>query len=116
MDMHSRVMAILHIACGILLIGAILIAGLFFSALFSVAQESPGAFAGLGAAVAIPFIVIGACQMGAAVAYLNGKAAARPFVIVFGVLGMLSFPLGTALGLYTIWVLLVRKQPAAPQH
>lgn len=116
MDMHSRVMAILHIACGSLLIGAILIAGLFFSALFSVAQESPGAFAGLGAAIAIPFILIGACQIAAAAAYLNGKAAARPFVIVFGVLGMLSFPLGTALGLYTIWVLLVRKQPAVPQH
>lgn len=112
MDIHGRVMAILHIISGALIVGAILIVGLFFSALFSVAQDQPGAFAGLGAAIAVPLILIGACQIGAAVAYLNGKPAARPFVIVFGVLGMFSFPIGTALGVYTIWVLLVRKQPA----
>jgi len=116
MDIHGRVMAILHIVSGSLLVGFILIAGVFFSALFSVAQESPGPFAGLGAAIAVPFILIGVCQIAAAAAYLNGKAAARPFVIVFGVLGMFSFPLGTVLGLYTIWVLLIRKQPATPQH
>ena len=38
---------------------------------------------------------------------LNGKNWARILAIVLGCLNILSFPFGTAVGIYTLWVLLL---------
>ena len=44
---------------------------------------------------------------------LTRKSWARVLAIVVGILGLLNFPLGTAIGLYTLWVL---TQPAATEY
>jgi len=44
---------------------------------------------------------------------LTRKPWARVLAIVVGILGLLNFPLGTAIGLYTLWVL---TQPAATEY
>lgn len=43
---------------------------------------------------------------------LSWKPWARMLSIVLGVISLLNFPLGTALGIYTLWVLM----PAASEH
>ncbi|MEM7332604.1 MAG: hypothetical protein AAF490_10960 [Chloroflexota bacterium] len=40
---------------------------------------------------------------------LNGKNWARVLAIVLGCLNILSFPFGTAVGIYTLWVLLLHE-------
>lgn len=46
------------------------------------------------------------------IAYLNHKNWGLSLMMISGCLSLLSFPLGTALGVYTIWVFLNdRKQP-----
>lgn len=53
---------------------------------------------GLVAAVAVPGIVGG-------IGVLRLKSWARYLVLVVSVLALLSFPLGTGIGIYSIWVL-----------
>ncbi|WP_263411091.1 zinc ribbon domain-containing protein [Terriglobus tenax] len=58
----------------------------------------------------IPFIFATTLVMAGAAALvawglMQRKRWARTLAIVFGVLALLKFPLGTALGVYTLWVL-----------
>ena len=51
------------------------------------------------------FFVIGVPNLVAGIALQRGKRWARVLAIVVAVLALTSFPLGTAVGLYSIWVL-----------
>jgi hypothetical protein len=116
MDVHVRAVGILHIVFGALTLGIIALLGLFFSAFVALAQaEWPdiAVFAGFGALLAVPFILVAIVQLVSATFLLRGSIAARTWVLVVAVLGLLSFPLGTALGVYTLWALL-RKPPVSP--
>ena len=44
---------------------------------------------------------------------LTRKPWARILAIVVGILNLVNFPIGTAIGLYTLWVLM---QPAATEY
>ena len=108
MDVHVRAVAILHIILGALTLVGIALVALLFGALVALVQPNPpylAVVASLGAVVAVPCAIVAIGQMVAALYLLRGSAAARPWVLVFGVLSLLSFPLGTALGGYTLWVL-----------
>jgi len=116
MDVHVRVVGILHVVFGALTLAAIVLVALFFSAFVALAQaEWPdiAVFASFGAMLAVPFVVVAIAQVIAAMCLLRGSVSARPWVLAVGVLGLLSFPLGTALGVYTLWVLL-RHSPVPP--
>ncbi len=115
METHVRILAVLLILMG--LFSAL--AGLFALVVFggiggladAVAGETGSALAGpvLGAvgaglfmfllAVALPGIVAGA-------GLLRFRPWARTFTIVLSALNLFNFPVGTALGLYGMWVLL----------
>lgn len=120
MDIHRRTVAILHIISGVLLLGITLCVALFFGALFggSHGGHASGFFgfaAGVGALIVIPFLLLALAQIYAATAFLRGNQTAGTFLVVFGVLSLFNFPLGTAVGIYTIWVLLIReKSSGAP--
>lgn len=60
----------------------------------------------VGTAIACLLIVISLPGMLAGIGLLKMKPWARIVAIIVGVLHILSFPLGTALGIYTLWVLL----------
>lgn len=47
---------------------------------------------------------------------LKFRPWARVLAIILGVLNILSFPLGTALAIYTLWVLLNNQTPAVFEH
>jgi hypothetical protein len=60
----------------------------------------------VGAAIACFLIVISLPGMLAGIGLLKLRPWGRIVAIIVGVLHILSFPLGTALGVYTLWVLL----------
>ena len=60
----------------------------------------------VGAAIATFLIIIALPGMLAGIGLLKLRPWARVVAIIVGVLHILSFPLGTALGIYTLWVLL----------
>jgi hypothetical protein len=60
----------------------------------------------VGAAIASFLIIISLPGMFAGIGLLKMQPWARIVAIIVGVLHILSFPLGTALGIYTLWVLL----------
>ncbi|MES2298852.1 MAG: hypothetical protein V4582_17540 [Pseudomonadota bacterium] len=115
MDTHQRIVAILHLIHGVLIALVLLLLALFFGAVMSVGSLDGSVrhiFGAVGALVFAPFIAMAIAQIIAAVYLLQGSRAARPWIIVFGALSLLNFPIGTALGVYTLWALL-RTDPKA---
>ena len=112
MDKHVRILAWLYIGMSIL---SICFAGLAF-----VGMTGLGLFAGLAGddLMALPILMIvgfvGACVAAilavpgliGGMGLLNQRSWARPLVLVLGILNLFSFPLGTALGVYTCWALI----------
>jgi len=116
MEEHLRTLGIGHIAYSLLLV---IPAVLVFSILTSVGilvddpeatQILPliGTFVGAFLLfLAIPGIIAG-------VGVLKGKSWGLPLALVVGIFNILCFPVGTALGAYTIWVFTkVNEKPAA---
>lgn len=110
MNTHVKVVAVLHLVFGTI---GVLAASIIF-AIFGTAggiviwngEVGPAAIVGtiglciggLIALLSIPDIVGGW-------ALLAEKSWARILMIVLGVLELINFPFGTALGIYTLWVM-----------
>ena len=116
MEEHLRTLGIGHIAYSLLLvIPAVLVFGILTSV--GVLVDDPeatrilpliGTFVGAFLLfLSIPGIIAG-------VAVLKGKSWGLPLALVVGVFNILCFPVGTALGAYTIWVFMkTNEKPAA---
>ncbi len=112
MDIHTRIVAVLHIVCGLigaagLLLLALMLGG--FAAFLSL-PEIPAFLLGLGVSLVIVFMVLALAETVAGFALLMGSPVGRILTMVFGVLHLVNIPIGTVLGAYTLWALL-RKQP-----
>jgi hypothetical protein len=122
MNTHLKVVAVLHFVLGAFgLIGALVIFAIFgagagitlwqgehgVSALIAFVAMCIGGLIGLKA---LPDII-------GAWALLAGKSWARLLMMFLGFLDLLHFPIGTAIGVYTLWVLFREDlaQPATPQ-
>jgi hypothetical protein len=55
--------------------------------------------------VSVVFFAIGIPSLIAGIALLKQKGWARTLAIILAVLALSSFPIGTAAGIYTLWVL-----------
>ena len=121
MDVHVRIVAILHIifgaltliAAGIVFFGLGLAGGITF---MQGETEATGILAivlisvcSLLAVLALPDIIGGW-------ALLAGWSWGRIFVIILGFLHLLNIPFGTILGVYTLWALLRNDEVPAPQR
>ena len=107
-DQHVKILGWLHIAMNALLV---LIAAFVFVILMVVAAAAGDP----DAAVILPIVAIsvsGFLVVMSAVGIFTGwgllkrKSWARIVAIITGFLGLLNFPFGTIMGVYTIWVLL----------
>jgi len=107
-EKHVTLLGVLHIvyhALGFL-------AGAFaFTLLAFVGRLVADPFAALilrrvGAAVAVFFIVLSVPGIVGGIWLLRRRGWARIVTLVVGALGLLDIPLGTALGVYTFWVLM----------
>jgi len=113
METHKRILAILHIVSGVFLSMAMLFLSVFLTALlpFIFDQSETDVprileiimplvsiiSTGIIILFAIPAIVGG-------IALLNNKSWALTLLLVLGCFQLFSFPFGTALGVYSIWV------------
>jgi hypothetical protein len=67
----------------------------------------------VGTAIGLLFAALGVPGLLAGYGLLTKKPWARVLAIVVGILSLVNFPVGTAIGLYTLWVL---TQPAATDY
>jgi hypothetical protein len=121
MDIHTRITAALHIVIGVLGASMMLIFALGANWLGRFINNSGGDAAvtsfvfGFGTVIAVIFALLLATEAIAGIALLKGSQTGRVFVIAFGVLELLNFPIGTVIGVYTLWALL-GKRPVRPHQ
>ena len=113
MNRHIKVVGILYIAVGALgLIAALIVFAIFGTAGgIVIAQGERGAAAMIGIVATVICGLVALLSLPSIIGgwgLLAGKHWARVLVIVLAVLHLFHFPFGTALGIYSLWVLLVR--------
>lgn len=69
---------------------------------------SPFLFRGLIGGVGVGVLLLGAAGLAAGWGLWHRQGWARILALILGILALLHFPLGTALGIYTLWVLFPR--------
>lgn len=127
MDSHRKLLSILHLVYGAGTIILFLFLNTLFSTIFPfIASEINDTEGPQGAAVfemvtgmvqtviLVILIFIPIPSIIGGIAYLNQKNWGLTLMMVSGCLSLLSFPIGTALGVYTIWTFLnAQKQEKA---
>ena len=107
MQDHVKIVAWLHIVYSIIiaLIGICLMLILTGAGIVSQDKTAFLITSGVGAIIAVILIVMAVPGIIAGVGLLKLKPWARILAIIVGALHLLSFPLGTAIGVYTIVVM-----------
>ena len=113
-DTHVRVAAWLHIVMGALFVCALAVFGAMFGVFGAVVGASVhgsdagilGWLAGLGVAVFLFVAAFPVLEIVGGVLLLNGSGLGKVLTIVFSVLGLVNFPVGTVVGIYSLWALL----------
>lgn len=106
-DKHLPILAWLHIAMGALFAVSGLFVLFFFGGI-GLASGEADALAVLGAiglAVCLFLLLIGLPGFLTGWGLLNRRPWARMAAIVLGILNLVNVPFGTALGIYTLWLL-----------
>ena len=109
-DTHVRVAAWLHIALALITFGFICIMALGLAALSQWGAPSGDLFLGLGGTILLGLGIFPVVQVFGAARLLAGRTSGRIITLVFSVIYLLKFPVGTAICVYSFWVLL-REQP-----
>lgn len=113
METHKRILAILYIISGALQIIGLLFVSLFMSFIIPFIMEEAGPDAEWVFVWLVPFIRIIAVvvilffsipSIIGGVGLLNSKSWALTLLLVLGCFKLFSFPIGTAIGIYTIYV------------
>jgi len=120
-DTHVRVAAWLHIVLGAL---AVCVIG-FLGMIFGFAGAAAGSavhgrdativawLASFGVALFAFILAFPLLEIVGGVMLLGGRTAGRVITLIFSVLGLVNIPIGTAIGIYSLWALL-REVPRAP--
>ena len=108
MEKHITILGVLHIVLSAFLVlaAAIVFIVLISGGLISGEQEAIISTAAVGSAVACLLLALGAPGIIGGYFLIQRRNWARILIIILGALNILNFPLGTALGAYTLWVLL----------
>mgnify|MGYP001109710917 CR=1 FL=1 len=110
---HVKILAYLHIAFGAILIFLGLLALLLFGGIAGIAGLSDDVIVvpvlrGIGGVVFLVMLLLGLPEIIAAWGLLNFRPWARVLTIILSAIHLMNVPLGTALGIYGLWVLLSR--------
>ena len=104
MESHVRIVGILHTIFAGFHILLALIGLAFFAAIVEFMPEFEF-FAAIVSIVIAFFIIVSLPQLLAGIGLLGCKGWGRILGIIIGALQLLNFPIGTALGIYTLWAL-----------
>lgn len=112
-DNHKRILGIVYLISGILSVFGMLLLNAFLSVIFSFAlqeanpEEQRAIEFALSIAQYVPLFVIiffSVPTLIAAYGLLSRKSWATLFALIVGCLKLFSFPIGTAIGVYSIWI------------
>jgi hypothetical protein len=108
MQDHLTIVAALKIGIGglRLLIGVLVFVAVVGGGLVSGDPEARGITAIVGSVIALALAPGAVARIVGGIALLMRKPWARILVLVLAVLDLLSIPIGTLVGIYTIWALL----------
>ena len=108
MEKHITVLGVLYIALSVLgLLAAIIVfTAVVGGGIISQDPEAMAITAIVGPAVAGFLLIVSAPGLIGGIFLLKRRPWARILVLVLGFLNLIEIPIGTALGIYTIWVLL----------
>ena len=114
MEQHVRILSILYIVIGGLGVAAALIVFGIFGGIAGLARvgqhgEAVPLFLLLGGLAMTVVLAMSAPSVIAGIGLLYLKPWARVLTIILSVIHLFSVPLGTALGIYGLWVLLQRE-------
>lgn len=118
MKSHRQIAAALNIAAGVLyLIAALAVfafMGLAGGVVMSQGEHGAAGVIGLvGLAIACFLAVLALPSIIGGWALYVEKSWAKPLLLVLSALHLPNFPIGTALGVYTIWALIASETPPA---
>lgn len=116
-EVHKRALSILHIVLGVLTVVGLFFAFFFLSTFSGFIIEEIAREEGRDAAMIFEFISWGAVflfgliiltvalpSVIGGIALLNGQNWGLILLMISGCISLINFPLGTAKGVYTIWV------------
>lgn len=108
-ERHLTVLGILWIAYGVLHLGGA--CAMYFVRYFAFGgdwtpPDAPFFVGGILHALVIFLAVTGVIGLAAGVGLMRAELWARPLIIALAIISLLNAPFGTALGIYTLWVLL----------
>ncbi len=112
MESHVKAVGIIHIAFSVL---GILIALILFSVLNLVArmpdidEEAVRILQTVGMVIPWFMIICSAPGIAGGIGLLKYRGWARILVLILSFLALLDFPVGTAVGIYSIWVLFDKR-------
>jgi len=107
MEKHVTVLGILYIAFSALglLLAIIIFTAVVGGGIISGDSEAMAITGIVGPAVALFFVLLSAPGLIGGIYLLKHRPWARILVLVLGFINLIEIPIGTALGIYTIWVL-----------
>lgn len=109
---HVNILGWLFIGANILilLIMGFVMAILMGAGMLSGEAEAMGVMVLIGLIVGFTMLIFAVPGILAGWGLLKGKNWGRILALVIGILNIFSFPFGTALGIYAIWVLLMQDE------
>lgn len=121
-DIHVRVAAWLHIALGVIAACVLAVVGMILGVFGAAAIGSAahggdagilGWVAGMGMTLFLVILAFPVLEIVGGAMLLGGSPAGKVITLIFSVLGLLNIPIGTAVGVYSLWALLREVPPAA---
>jgi hypothetical protein len=107
MDTHIKVLGFIYIIAGVILVvlGLFLFGILGGAGLLSQDKQAFLITGFIGTALAVFFFVLSVPSIIAGIGLLKRREWARILTIILGIFHLFGFPIGTAIGVYTLYVL-----------
>ena len=111
MDKHVTLVAIIYIVFGAIgiLIGLFLLVVIIFGGLISGDPEAMTITGIVGTTLCGFFLLLSVPKVIGGIGLLKRRGWAKILVLIISILDLANIPIGTAIGIYTIWVLLNEK-------
>lgn len=114
MEAHVRILGVIYIVFGVLCVlgGVIVFAAIAGGGWISGEEDAIAITTLVGSILAGAALLMSLPSLIGGFGLLKKQNWARILVLVLGILNLLNFPIGTALGIYTIWALASKESEA----
>jgi len=116
---HSRLCAWLHLISGVAIIVVLSVILATAASQYTSSSLSPyvkSLMGTVGLVVGTALCIVAGIELVGAAAFLASKPIGRPLLMLSAAFHVINFPIGTALSIYTFWVLLRSQAPQGLQR